>query len=331
MRHFGNSRPSSHWHSTGGHRLGQSDAILWDQLSRCVALTTFTVGSSDTRVACQVVLRHDVPLARTSSGCTACQGPILSYDKYQLAPYTCLDHLSTPRSMDLLPLEILHHIFLLACSDGGRTGLSLSLVSRSYNDIARPVRYNSVAIIGYRNIDTFLRCYKNDRAALQTQEQESAPIVRHLLLTTDATDMERVIGTGVTENLQSSLLELLQLVGPTIVTMSYTCHVQLEVLLAEHAFPRLQELTFLRNFARPYCQSAGATPIPTYPPLPRKLPSLRKLHVILITTLDHTVPVILARWAHAAPNVTHLRVSNVRGGMGGMEWLQEMIGRCVRW
>ncbi|RDX55346.1 hypothetical protein OH76DRAFT_1478010 [Lentinus brumalis] len=227
--------------------------------------------------------------------------------------------------MDLLPLEILHHIFLLACSDGGRTGLFLSLVSRSYHDIARPMRYNSVAIIGYRNIDTFLRCYKNDRAALQTQEQESAPIVRHLLLTTDATDMERVIGTGVTESLQSSLLELLQLVGPTIVTMSYTCHVQLEVLLAEHAFPRLRELTFLRNFARPYCQSAGATPIPTYPPLPRGLPSLRKLHVILITTLDHTVPVILARWAHAAPNVTHLRVSNVRGGMGGMEWLQEML------
>ncbi|KAI0694394.1 hypothetical protein C8T65DRAFT_522476, partial [Cerioporus squamosus] len=95
-------------------------------------------------------------------------------------------------TMDSLPLEILHHIFLLACSDGGRTGFSLSLVSQSYRDAVRPVRYNSVAIVGYRRIDAFLRCYKNDRAALQTQEQESAPIVRHLLLTTDATDMERV-------------------------------------------------------------------------------------------------------------------------------------------
>ncbi|RPD67418.1 hypothetical protein L227DRAFT_569561 [Lentinus tigrinus ALCF2SS1-6] len=226
--------------------------------------------------------------------------------------------------METLPLETLHHIFLFACSDGGSTGISLSLVSRSYRDIVRPVRYNSVALIGYTNIGTFLRCYRNDRAALQSPEQDIAPIIRHLLLTTDASDIDRVIRPGGTAILQSILLDLFQLIGSTLVTLSYTCHAQMEIILAKCAFPRLQELTFLRNVAIPY-QFSAVAPLPEYAQLPRALPSLRKLHVILITTLDHAVPVILARWAHAAPNVTHLRISNLRGGMRGIEWMRDML------
>lgn len=233
-------------------------------------------------------------------------------------------------NMDTLPVEILHHIFLLTCSDGGRTGASLSLVSRSYRNIARPVRYNSVALISYTNIGTFLECYKTDRAILKTHQQDlaaAAPAVRHLFLTADASDIERVNRPGGSGVLQTILHDLFQLVGSNLVTLSYTCHAQLEALLADCAFPRLEELTFLRNVPLPYRFSA-IIPIPAYPQLPHSsLSSLRKLHIILITVLDHAVPVILAHWAHAAPNVSHLRVSNLRGGMGGIEWLRDMIGR----
>ena len=49
-------------------------------------------------------------------------------------------------SLHNLPTELLEHIFLFACIDGGRTGCALSLVSRRIRAASRRARFHSVAL-----------------------------------------------------------------------------------------------------------------------------------------------------------------------------------------
>ncbi|KAH9940837.1 uncharacterized protein BXZ73DRAFT_75376 [Epithele typhae] len=46
-----------------------------------------------------------------------------------------------------LPVELLHDIFTLACTDGGPTGCALSLVSRPVHALARAARFHSVVLV----------------------------------------------------------------------------------------------------------------------------------------------------------------------------------------
>jgi hypothetical protein len=58
--------------------------------------------------------------------------------------------------MDHLPVEILEPIFRSACTDDGSTGCALSSVSRYVRAASAPVRYQSVALRGARQICAFL-------------------------------------------------------------------------------------------------------------------------------------------------------------------------------
>jgi hypothetical protein len=60
------------------------------------------------------------------------------------------------RWMIHLPTEILEPIFRSACTDDGSTGCALSGVSRHVRAVSAPVRYNSVALRGARQILAFL-------------------------------------------------------------------------------------------------------------------------------------------------------------------------------
>ncbi|KAL1945739.1 hypothetical protein VTO73DRAFT_1741 [Trametes versicolor] len=65
--------------------------------------------------------------------------------------------------MDTLPLETLQRIFQLACTDGGRTGNSLSLVSRGIHSAARTTRFHSIALIASpRRLQSFLNLYERE-------------------------------------------------------------------------------------------------------------------------------------------------------------------------
>lgn len=57
--------------------------------------------------------------------------------------------------MDALPIELLTRIFSFACTDGGRTGSSLSLVSRRVAALSADYRYQRVALYGCRMILDF--------------------------------------------------------------------------------------------------------------------------------------------------------------------------------
>ena len=55
----------------------------------------------------------------------------------------------------ILPVEIWHLIFSLACTDDGSTGRSLSLVSTHFRDISAPFKYQSIAITHWSQIIAF--------------------------------------------------------------------------------------------------------------------------------------------------------------------------------
>lgn len=65
--------------------------------------------------------------------------------------------------MDTLPLETLQRIFQLACTDGGHTGNSLSLVSKGIRAAARTTRFHSIALIASpQRLQLFIELYERE-------------------------------------------------------------------------------------------------------------------------------------------------------------------------
>ncbi|TRM60310.1 hypothetical protein BD626DRAFT_504910 [Schizophyllum amplum] len=58
--------------------------------------------------------------------------------------------------MQRIPAELWTHIFSFACTDDGRTGRALSLVSKYIHNTSAPVRYQSISLVGYDEITGFL-------------------------------------------------------------------------------------------------------------------------------------------------------------------------------
>ncbi|KAI0334670.1 hypothetical protein GY45DRAFT_1318275 [Cubamyces sp. BRFM 1775] len=93
----------------------------------------------------------------------------------------------TTATLDSLPYELLEHIFRNACTDGGRTGCSLSLVSKRIRILSRSSRFHSVSLL--TGTCSQLSCFLEtlDRARKEAAAAgEPTPRVRHLciLLTT---------------------------------------------------------------------------------------------------------------------------------------------------
>ncbi|KAI0363543.1 hypothetical protein BV20DRAFT_975567 [Pilatotrama ljubarskyi] len=83
-------------------------------------------------------------------------------------------HRPPPRTLEDLPVEVLEEIFRLACADGGRTGCSLSLVSKFVNAVARAGRFHSLHFLSGSlwQLETFGRCW---RAACATAKRDGTP------------------------------------------------------------------------------------------------------------------------------------------------------------
>ncbi|EIW62844.1 uncharacterized protein TRAVEDRAFT_69076 [Trametes versicolor FP-101664 SS1] len=65
--------------------------------------------------------------------------------------------------MNSLPLETLQRIFELACTDGGRTGNSLSLTSKGVRSAARTARFRSVILnVNHRPLQSFMALYERE-------------------------------------------------------------------------------------------------------------------------------------------------------------------------
>lgn len=57
--------------------------------------------------------------------------------------------------MERCPVEVWQRILSLACTDGGYTGCSLSLVSRFMRDAVEPICFHSVMLIGRERCTAF--------------------------------------------------------------------------------------------------------------------------------------------------------------------------------
>ncbi|PIL24375.1 hypothetical protein GSI_14128 [Ganoderma sinense ZZ0214-1] len=197
--------------------------------------------------------------------------------------------------MDSLPVELLTPICFLACTDGGPTACSLSLVSRHIHAVCRPARFHSVAFSGPRVLTAvphFLARLKEEHE--DRKRAEAASRVRHLFvsvlppLAESQTMVWKVYVFTVTTLLRAvaSDVETLSLVfspwGP-----GRTKPIELDV-----AFPRLSELTVSgASFSAPQLGSAPA------------FPALRRLHLVS-GPCSH-------EWTSLTPNVTHLRLSEL--------------------
>ena len=98
---------------------------------------------------------------------------------------------SSPRtSLHHLPPELLHEIFLNACTDGGRTGCSLALVSKATRALSSAARFNSVALMSGSNwkVRRFLKVFDEARHAANQEPGVAEPRIKHLCLLASAVE-----------------------------------------------------------------------------------------------------------------------------------------------
>ncbi|RPD66249.1 hypothetical protein L226DRAFT_530354 [Lentinus tigrinus ALCF2SS1-7] len=236
--------------------------------------------------------------------------------------------------MDRLAVELLQQIFLLACTDGGFTGASLSRVSKHIRDVSRPVRFHSIALLAPfpDKIEQFASCYVQQRALCHG----ATPKVRHLLVASAIrqADPARVVlkpspdgdatkyspdANVIKKQREASLREqrkfasdvaaLLQLLAPDLVSLTLVhCHrygkpeMRLpDTIEVPGGFPLLQEFTIAGiqpKFTSPECPSGSL------------YPSLERLHLSLVA-LSGCPDLNIVAWGENAPKLTHLRISNV--------------------
>ncbi|KAH9889080.1 hypothetical protein C8Q73DRAFT_783656 [Cubamyces lactineus] len=85
-------------------------------------------------------------------------------------------------TLDSLPTELLEPIFQRACTDGGRTGASLALVSKRIHTTSRPFRFYSVSLLtGTRwQLSRFQYALERARDEAARNNDRLLPRVRHL-------------------------------------------------------------------------------------------------------------------------------------------------------
>ncbi|KAH9894780.1 hypothetical protein C8Q73DRAFT_470578 [Cubamyces lactineus] len=90
----------------------------------------------------QPALPYEGPRAgRDSHGCDA----LWTNNWLRTLQYRNLIQPRGRRVLDTLPAEILQRIFALSCTDGGHTGIALSLIFKSICAVSRIARYRSIA------------------------------------------------------------------------------------------------------------------------------------------------------------------------------------------
>lgn len=190
--------------------------------------------------------------------------------------------------MDHCPAELLHRIALFACTDGGRTGCSLSLVSRYFRDVTQLVRYQSVALTGEDGI----KCFANITASLDARAN-----VYHLFIGvySDSADED----DDAFEH-KTSVIEILRKVARTLITLFV--HIPSWSFQLPCVFPMLEDLT-IPYFCEGFSKDENPEP---------SLPRLLRLHVTSYDSPGRLLRPIWVRLATSAPTLEQLRISGFK-------------------
>ncbi len=225
--------------------------------------------------------------------------------------------------MTAFPVELLTQIFTYACTDGGYTGCSLSLISKHIRAVSRPARFHSVSLTraSAEQVAQFSSCLLAERA--RSIDMGAMPRVRHLCLTAAKRSvgllvyLERAIArVDDTEQLQFSadVMTLLTIVAPDLLSLSLVSRLPLYIAglplpdIRRVSFPVLQELSivsdrilFSPSDSATSADSVGARTV---------FPSLTHLHWTCEDFPSRSI-LSLQPWIDAAPRLTHFRVSNL--------------------
>ncbi|KAI0657878.1 hypothetical protein C8Q70DRAFT_1055260 [Cubamyces menziesii] len=246
-------------------------------------------------------------------------------------------HTRCLRRLEDLPFELLEYIFRLACADGGKTGCSLSLVSRHIRAASRSSRFNSVALrYGVRSqLDQFVATYERvcEEAVMQDAPR---PHVRHMALVL-IVDVEKypeeerriVVSSDIVlydgpcvlaqeyregiarlfQRVSTAHLESLLLLGCDMTVHRVEEHcVFCQPIACPDGFPKLRELSLTVGGNIPFVHGANpdrggnGTPSQDSKPL---FPALKRLYM----WLEHGTEMDLESWATRTPRLEALEVT----------------------
>ena len=220
--------------------------------------------------------------------------------------------------MSVFPPELWLKIFPLACTDGGGTGRALRLVSSAFRDLVHPFALQSLAVQGPKQILRFEYMLEHSPAAqgailyLYLSSEHPRMASGSSFRKTD-TDWYVMVSTGwlddlapfgtakpgaiTVQHIENAVARIINLVGPTLVTLSlHFTFLTRPSLLPEASLPRLEQLLVYGNYRALY-RSSSNTP---------KLPSLWYLHISSPTRHPDEFIIELR---HRAPALTHLFIS----------------------
>ena len=220
--------------------------------------------------------------------------------------------------MDSLPVELIARIAFFACTDGGFTGASLSIVSKRIRDATHYARFLSIFLSSPEHFAEFLNTYLAQRYRIP----DVIPQVRHLFLSLLPIEGEPIyrfpplhpplflreydrylhrLGT-LGEEYGATVCALVQTLAPTLESFTFVRGEWNHVPQLHCAFPRLRELTLVDGapeFLRIADVPQGRVPL---------FPALERLHTV---ECFYARPVDLRQWAPHAPALTHVRISGV--------------------
>ncbi|GJE99326.1 hypothetical protein PsYK624_155800 [Phanerochaete sordida] len=188
--------------------------------------------------------------------------------------------------MECCPTELWLKIAGLACTDGGRTGCALSLVSREMRALVGPVRFTSISLTTEEQLHAF-------SALLSSPGTDSSPTIRHLLVYLE-TQAEH--GSDLdTSSIDSALCHVLSVAAPTVVTLAVH-GIRFDLIPPRLPFPSLHDL------------SIDSTDYSTSLTSPH-FTTTRRLHIVRRTFPPH--PDFWPDLTRFTPLLTHLRLSCV--------------------
>lgn len=210
-------------------------------------------------------------------------------------------------AMDRCPLELWTRIVTFACTDGGYTGCSLSLVSHTMHNIAEPIRYRAISILGNQKLFAF---------AARLATMSKPPVIRHLLIADVRADRpDRPSGHDAhNRELMASWMEKRHKASeeeaainrslPGIISSAapylYTLVIHdwsYDPIFDFIQFPLLRDATLTR-VPRRSCASDTHT----------RFPRLRRLHILYPSSVQGGLWDDLIKFA---PQLTHLRLTGI--------------------
>ncbi|TFK39980.1 hypothetical protein BDQ12DRAFT_520170 [Crucibulum laeve] len=202
--------------------------------------------------------------------------------------------------MDLFPPEICLQIFSEACMrDDGQTGRSLSLVSRSVNELSREFKLQSVAVEGLLQILTFSKLLENTPERFRRVRHlfiSSMPQMEQPEASSKATPMpinQQVGEERHYDGVCEAFHQILSLTAPTLKTFYLVSSIPRTTSLLPVSLPQLVELTIHGPFpAFTYGESKVA-----------RFHALKRIRFIGFT--DYPVD-LFQDIAEQAPSTTHL-------------------------